>query len=92
MKEINLFGELQEIYEPPTKGKTPTMQEMFGLNEDGKTCKTCKHCEAWCNRNGHRTWYKCAIWLRWFEGHSSASDIRLKNKACKKYEEQENWQ
>ena len=62
--------------------RTLTMISMFGLTE-GKTCRTCRHCtKVW-------KFYKCDIWNRFFEGRSAASDIRLKNPACGRYEEDE---
>lgn len=87
MKNLDLFGNEVEIPDPPRgRKKTPTMQEMFGTIE-GKTCKSCKHCFGYTQS---KTWYKCELWLRLAfpgHGHSSASDIRLKNPACGKYEE-----
>ena len=95
MKQTTLFGkEIALEYMPKDKGnkgngrKTPTMQQLYGTIE-GKTCKTCKHCEK--HGFGHtNAWYKCEIWNKMFTGSSSASDIRLKWTACKKYEEAAN--
>lgn len=83
MKQIDLWGNEIEVNEIvlPSK-KTKTMQEMFGTT-NGKICKTCKHCYA---RRQSRTWYKCELWDNCFRGISEASDIRLKNPACGKYE------
>lgn len=81
VEQYDLFGNLTEVeLETPTK-RTPTMQEMFGVMPN-KQCKTCGHCYA---RMQSRTWYKCELWDDYFRGHSEASDIRLKNQACKKY-------
>ena len=84
-KQIDLFGNESEI--PPvveTRGrkKFSTMQELHGVI-DGKTCKTCKHL---CSHEQSRKWYKCELW---YQSSSSATDIRLKNKACKLYEEEQ---
>ena len=57
------------------------MQEVYGTLE-GKTCKTCKNCI--CYSYYKKRWYKCQ---KWIVSNSSATDIRLKNTACKKYEE-----
>ena len=87
MKNLDIYGNEVEIPDPPRgRGKTPTMQAMFGLTE-GKTCKSCKHCFGY---ERSRVWYKCELWLEFFPGggHSAAADIRLKNPACGKYEEE----
>ena len=85
MKELNLFGEMQDLPEESNK-KTPTMQTMFG-KKDGKTCATCKHCYhvRW---NAKKSWNKCEIWDIYFRGSSAASDIRVRSTACGKYEEE----
>ena len=87
MKNIDLFGNEVDVPDPPRdRRKTPTMQQIFGTIE-GKTCKSCKHCFGYTQS---KTWYKCELWLRLAfpgHGHSEASDIRLKNPACGKYEE-----
>ena len=84
---LTVFGEEAEIPIVVSSRKPKTMQEMFGLTE-GKTCKTCAHCYG---RQQSRTWYKCELWLALCfpgGGHSASSDIRLKNPACGKYEEE----
>jgi len=81
--ELNLFNELAEPYRPPSPNKTRTMQELYGLTQ-GKQCKTCKHCHGRDYYN--KRYYKCDIWDNMFRGSSAASDIRLKNQACGKYE------
>ena len=86
MKQFNVFGDEVKVVEeliPQPQKKTKTMQEMYGEIKD-KTCKTCKHCERW---GYNRQYYKCALWMDFFRGHSAASDIRLKNVACGKWEE-----
>lgn len=81
MEQIDIFGNAV-MYQDPSK-KTKTMQEMYGTKQ-GKTCKTCVHLYA---RRQSATWYKCELWDDFFRGCSAASDIRLKNTACGKYEE-----
>lgn len=80
-EQYDLYGNLIEIEIPDHPRKTPTMQEMFGVIPD-KQCRTCEHLYA---RKQSATWYKCELWDKFFRGHSEASDIRLKNQACKKY-------
>ena len=85
MKQFDIFGNEIEVVEElmsRTSQKTKTMQEMYGEIK-GKTCKTCKYCECW---GYNKNFYKCVLWIRFFNGRSSASDIRLKNTACGKYE------
>ena len=73
-------------YEPPevTSGreKMKRPQEMYGLANNGKTCKTCQHCGSYTQS---RTWYKCDQWSR---SHSIATDIRLSWPACGRYKEE----
>ncbi len=85
MITVDLFGNEVELVENPNSKKTKTMQEMFGT-KDGLTCKTCKH--LYCRRQS-RKWYKCELWDDYFRGISEASDIRLKNQACGKYDHNE---
>lgn len=80
--QIDIFGGEHE-HEDSRLRKTPTMQEMYGVIE-GKQCRTCKH--LYYYRQSAK-WYKCELWDAFFRGHSAASDIRLKNQACGKYEE-----
>lgn len=81
-KQYDIFGNVVEPIEPKKRGrnKYKTMQELHGIKE-GETCKTCKHCID-CGYHG-RTYYKCALWI---QSNSSATDIRLKWKACNKWE------
>lgn len=82
MKQIDIFGDENDVVEPLISRKTKTMQEMFGTTK-GKSCKTCEHLYF---RQQSRKWYKCELWDDYFRGCSEASDIRLKNMACGKYE------
>ena len=81
----DIFGNLTEPPEPIHKGgnRYPRMQEIHGIKEGNDTCKTCKHCVCYTNRQGNRNYYKCELW---FISSSEATDIRLKNRACNKYE------
>jgi hypothetical protein len=83
MKQIDIFGNENEPAPGIKKGrpKYRSMQSLHGVIK-GKTCKTCKHL-----MNGYyhgKSYYKCELWV---VSHSSATDIRLKTTACKKYEE-----
>lgn len=88
MKNLDLFGNEVEVPDPPKNGrrKTLAMQEIYGLTY-GRTCGECTHCVA---HEANRRWYKCELWMRFFPGggHSAATDIRLKNMACGKFEEE----
>lgn len=87
--QLDIFGnevpasELEKQFQEHQRKKRKrykTMQELFGLTR-GKTCKTCKHClkiDYHC-----KTYYKCELWII---SNSEATDIRLKNNACGKYE------
>ena len=83
-KQLDVFGnevnqsDLDER-EKQRHRKYRTMQEMFGILE-GKQCKTCKHA---VRHRQSKTWYKCELWV---QSHSEATDIRLRDTACKKYE------
>lgn len=83
MMQYDLFGELRELpkkikkHRPSRKFKT--MQELHGY-KDGETCKTCRYCKS---IRFNKVYWKCE---KWRLSHSSATDIRLKNKACCKWE------
>ena len=82
-KQIDIFGNEVDPVPDIKKGKKRyrPMQALYGITK-GKTCKTCKHCI--CMYHHTRSYYKCELWII---SHSSATDIRLKNNACGKYEE-----
>lgn len=86
-KQIDIFGnevELTQMAKSNRGGRRrKRMQEMHGMI-DGKTCKTCKHCVKYVY--GYKHWYKCE---KWAVTSCSATDIRLKDQACGKYEEDE---
>ena len=73
---------MQEINkpEPAHKQKFRTMQEIHGTIPD-KTCKTCKHARS---IEFAKVYWKCELWKL---SHSSATDIRLKNVACGRWEQ-----
>lgn len=78
---IDLFGEEREP-PVPEKGarKRKTMQETY-RTLDGFTCGQCKHCI--CNHWNGKNYYKCELW---HISYCSATDIRLKDTACRKFE------
>ena len=78
----DIFGNLSEPSEPKRgRIRYKTMQELHGIKEGNCTCKTCDHLLE-CNYHG-KNYYKCKLWI---VSNSAATDIRLKNKACNKYE------
>lgn len=83
MKQIDIFGNERDVEPIKTGGRKPyeRMQEMHGYTE-GKTCSTCKH--LICHVRSRR-WYKCSLWM---VSSSQATDIRLKDRACGKYEKE----
>lgn len=86
-KQIDIFGNeisISDLPKPTSGRKYKTMQQLYGVLE-GKTCKTCAHCEKY--RYHRKTYYKCELW---YVSNSEATDIRLKNVACKKYKEKDN--
>lgn len=86
IKQFDMWGNEVTPPDPPASGgrKFVTMQEKFGTIE-GKTCKDCKHLVCYVNWDKKR-WYKCELWRI---SSSAATDIRLKNTACGKWEEEE---
>lgn len=81
-ENYDIFGNVTEPPEIKHGGnKYKTMQELHGIKEGEDTCKTCKHCV--CHYYHGKTYHKCELWI---VSHSEATDIRLKNKACKLYE------
>lgn len=78
MKELrNMFGE------KPTVKLRERARPTIHLANNGKTCKTCVHAVA---RHFGGTYHKCRLNEgRWTQG--SATDIRLKDPACARYEE-----
>lgn len=83
-KQIDIFGNeipIDELQQPKKRGRRRyrTMQEQFGTL-DGETCRTCKHLVY---NTLQRRYYKCELW---HISSSEATDIRLKQTACKKWE------
>lgn len=87
IKQIDMFGNEVDFGEVPTgikqggRPKYKRMQELHGELR-GFQCKGCKHCVAY---GYNRTYYKCDLWII---SNSEATDIRLKDTACKKYEQE----
>lgn len=84
-KQIDVFGneiKIEDIISQQNKGRPRyrTMQEIYGYNNEQK-CKTCKH-KIKLIYHG-KTYYKCNLWHL---SKSSATDIRLKDIACNKWE------
>lgn len=79
----DIFGNVTEPPEKKHKGgnRYKTMQELHGIKEGNDTCRTCKNCI--CSYYHGKNYYKCSLWII---SNSEATDIRLKNKACNKYE------
>ena len=86
MKQIDIFGNEVELEEVPTikqgRPKYKRMQDIHGEFK-GFQCKGCKHCIGFVYHN--KTYYKCDLWII---SNSEATDIRLKDTACKKYEQE----
>lgn len=83
--QLDIFGgetPLGDLPKPPNGRRYKTMREMHGKTE-GKTCKSCAHlvCNVW---NG-KHYYKCGLW---YMSNCAATDIRLKDQACGRYEEE----
>lgn len=83
--QYDLFGNLVKPKEKPKPSrKLKTMQELHGTLE-GFNCKDCKHC---LNIKYHDYSYrKCELWKL---SHCSSTDIRLKDTACRKFENKSN--
>lgn len=81
---IDLFGVEREPFVPKRGArKRKTMQETYGTL-DGFTCRQCEHCI--CSRWNRKNYYKCELW---HISYCSATDIRLKDTACRKYTSKE---
>ena len=80
MEQYDMWGGISEPYEPPKGNKKfITMQEQHGLLPE----YTCKECHNHVVFNYHNNnYHKCEIWKL---SHSSATDIRCKDIACKKF-------
>jgi hypothetical protein len=82
-EQYNIFGSIDNIKEEqakPSPNRYRTMQEMFGTVED-LACGSCRHLIG--GKYHNKQYYKCELW---HISHSSATDIRLKDKACGKWE------
>lgn len=91
MKQIDIFGNeidinkliIAEQTRIAAVHKYKTMQELYG-RLDGFKCKDCKH--LYRNKWNRKTYFKCDLWIM---SCCSATDIRLKDTACKKFESKE---
>ena len=83
MEQISLFPEYQQSeqkQQPRGRGRYLRPIELYGITE-GKICGTCKHLKKHEYRD--RNIYKCSQWIN---TASTATDIRLHNQACGKWE------
>jgi hypothetical protein len=78
MEQYTIFGDIAPEIKEPEKNtrRYKKMQEKHGTLE-GKTCKDCKHLLRFDYHD--RIYYKCELWI---VSHSTATDVRLKDKAC----------
>lgn len=86
-KQIDVFGNeisLSDLPKPISGRKYKTMQQLHGELSD-KKCGDCEHCLK--IRHNRKNFYKCELW---YVSSSEATDIRLKNVACKKFKEKDN--
>lgn len=80
MLNYDMFGGISEPPIAEKKGcKFKTMQEQYGLLAE-HTCKDCYNHITYEYHN--RNYHKCEIWKI---SHSTATDIRCKDIACKKF-------
>lgn len=85
IRQIDVFGNeisIEDLPKPTGGRKYKTMQQMYGELPNSK-CGDCKHCLK--IRYHNKTYYKCELW---YMSSSEATDIRLKNVACKKFEKE----
>ena len=82
MIQKTMFGNFIEYKEPekPSR-KFIKMQKQHGTLE-GFICGNCKH---FIRHEHNRTYFKCELW---YISNSEATDIRKKDVACRKYEEE----
>ena len=79
MEQFDIFGGVSEPPEKPKPSKKfKTMQEQYGTY-DSETCKTCGHATYTLY---NKRYYKCELW---HQSNCASTDIRLKDKACKKW-------
>ena len=84
-KQIDIFGNEIPISDLPKRisgRKYKTMQQLYGELPD-KKCGDCTHCVV--IHHNRKNFYKCKLW---YVSSSEATDIRLKNVACKKFEQE----
>lgn len=79
--QYDIFGNLVKPEDTQNNSrKFKRMQEIYGIRED-KVCKTCKHCLSIDYHN--KVYHKCDLWRI---SNCAATDIRLKDKACNRWE------
>ena len=80
-RQIDLWGGEHTLIQKERHGRCryKKMQEKYG-ELAGKTCGTCANCVRYCM--GKRSVFKCKSWI---VTSSAATDIRLKDIACKMY-------
>jgi len=81
VQQYDMFGNLVKVEQivKASSNKFKTMQEQYGSLE-GHICKECYHHLTYSYHN--RNYHKCNLWKI---SHSSATDIRCKDTACKKF-------
>lgn len=92
IKQIDIFGNEIDINELFLKEQQnyanrryKTMQELHKTLE-GFKCGDYKNFLRYRNRGGTKTYFKCA---KWIISNSEATDIRVKDMACRKFENKE---
>ena len=85
VKQLDIFGnevEIETADPPRPKGRPPmaTMNEMWGTMQ-GRKCGNCKHFLRL--RYHDKTYFKCDLWV---VSHSTATDKRVSNDACNRWE------
>lgn len=86
VKQLDIFGneveiEIVESIQPNSRSLTATMNEIWGTLEN-KRCGECKHFLRL--RYHGKTYFKCELWSI---TQSTATDKRIKDIACKRWEE-----
>jgi len=84
--QINLFGDylpFDEVSKTKRNNRRfMTMQEIYG-HYSSITRYKCKNCKHLFKLEYSKTYYKCELWRL---SNSAATDIRMNNSACGKFE------
>jgi len=87
MKELNLFGQWEEVIEPK---KTTTQANGYamrpGTGPEGKRCCDCKH---FVKKKLAKTYFKCGLARQYWTG-GRATDVKYYSPACLYFKEEEN--